>query len=313
LNHVRQMIERFDKPEYIYRPRQALRRVYQAVRPQPPLVEVDLPWGLSISVRPSSVMGRAVWCMGVYDLPLTEAVWRLLDPGETAIDVGANHGYVTSIMAARGGPNGQVVAFEPHPQNFGMLCSNVARWARSSVASITPFSIALSAKSGCGYLEEPPGFEDNCGLARIAENSPDSQQKLISVLTSRLDENVGAGVSVGVLKIDVEGHELDVLSGCRGLLQKGSIRDILFEEHSRSFSSAVPSFLEAFGYRIFAVTRELTGPILVPGGQPARFVPYLPPNFLATRDPKRAAARFQRRGWQALQAQLSTGDQSRCC
>lgn len=38
--------------------------------------------------------------MGVYDLPVSETIWRLLDPGDYAIDVGASLGHMTGIMAA---------------------------------------------------------------------------------------------------------------------------------------------------------------------------------------------------------------------
>ena len=53
-----------------------------------------------------------------FDLISCEAIWRLLDEGELALDVGANIGYMTSLMAARLGKNGRVIAFEPHPVLF---------------------------------------------------------------------------------------------------------------------------------------------------------------------------------------------------
>ena len=100
--------------------------------------------------------------------------------------------------------------------------------------------------------------------------------------------------------MDVEGNELEVVSGGEKLLRAGAVRDIVFEEHSRSFSSPVPCLLEGRGYSIFALTRSLTRPLLVGAGKRHTTVSYLPANFLATRDPERALSRFETRGWQVL-------------
>ncbi len=59
-------------------------------------------------VRPAEGVGRSLWRLGVYDLVTCELCWRLLDPGETAVDVGANIGVVTGLLARRAGPAGEV-------------------------------------------------------------------------------------------------------------------------------------------------------------------------------------------------------------
>src|SRR5580704_10103514 len=76
----------FNKPEYVFRPRQLLRRF--GPRPKGPddIAEVLLPWGLPFRIRPQEVLGRAIWNTGVYDLAVSEALWRLTDPGETVVD-----------------------------------------------------------------------------------------------------------------------------------------------------------------------------------------------------------------------------------
>ena len=122
-------IYRLNKPEYIVRPQQMMKRVLSSVLPKPRTVEVMLPWGLRILVRPAEDIGAAIWRLGVYYLPLSEVIWRLLDPGEVAVDCGANVGYVTSLMAARVGPKGRVLSFEPHPKIFAELAANTHRLA----------------------------------------------------------------------------------------------------------------------------------------------------------------------------------------
>ena len=74
-----------------------------------------MPWGLQMQIRPNDYIGSCIWGRGIYDLGVSEAIWRLLDKDDLAIDVGANIGHMTGIMARRVGPKGAVIAFEPHP------------------------------------------------------------------------------------------------------------------------------------------------------------------------------------------------------
>src|SRR6266436_10220417 len=97
-------IEYIDKPEYLYQPAQALKRLTRLLSAEPDSAEVVLPWGLRMRIRPREDLGRELWHKGIYDLTLCEALWRLLDRGESAIDVGANVGYTSGLMAARSGP-----------------------------------------------------------------------------------------------------------------------------------------------------------------------------------------------------------------
>jgi FkbM family methyltransferase len=288
--------ELIDKPEYLYRPRQALQRIAQTLLPQPKTVRVVLPWGLGMQVRPSEDLGNALWRFGIYDLPVSEAIWRLLDRGEAAIDVGANIGYVSGLMAARSGPEGQVFAFEPHPQVFTELVSNISSWSGHRISPIRPFEVALSSQSGRAFLDEGETFDTNRGLSRVTQ-----ERSKIEICTARLEDICADSGPIGVLKVDVEGHELEVLAGGEKLLRTKAIRDIVFEEHNRSFGSPVPSLLAGLGYTIFALTRSLTGPSLAAAGEQYTTVSYLPPNFLATSDPKRALMRMKPSGWQVLE------------
>jgi FkbM family methyltransferase len=293
---VMNLLARINKPEYFYQPQQFLRRLIRAWRREPGEVDVVLPWGLRMQVQPGEMHGRSLWHFGIYDLVLSEAIWRLLDRGETAIDVGANIGYVTGLMAARLGPTGSVRAFEPHPKVFTVLASNVERWRRQPIARTTIYEMALSSNNGVGFLKEAENFQRNRGSSRVVVDHSQLQIRM-----ARLDDVCADCGMVGVLKLDVEGHERQVLLGSETLIRAGAVRDIIFEEHSQSFSSAVPSMLASLGYTVFFLTRTLTGPLLARENDRYTAVAYLPPNFLATRDPQRAIARFRAGGWQVLQ------------
>jgi FkbM family methyltransferase len=289
------LTEYIDKPEYLYQPAQALKRLRRLLTAEPESAEVVLPWGLTMRIKPREDLGRALWHKGIYDLTLCEAIWRLLDRGESAIDVGANVGYISGLMAARSGPEGSVVAFEPHPKIFLELVSNLASWRKQPVARIRAVELALSSSSGSATLQEPVDFEKQGGTASIVSDGSAG----IAITTTRLDEMRLDSPVIDLMKIDVEGHELEVLLGSRKLLEAGMIRDIIYEDHSRSFSSPAASLLADLSYSIFFLTRRLTGPLMASKGERYAAVQYLP-NFLATLKPDRALARFRIPGWQVL-------------
>jgi len=289
------LIDYIDKPEYLYQPAQALKRLTRLLTATPESAEVVLPWGLTMRIRPREDLGRALWQKGIYDLTLCEALWRLLDRGESALDVGANIGYISGLMAARSGPEGSVLAFEPHPKIFSELVINVDSWRKHPIARIRVVELALSSSNGSAVLQEPADFEKRGGTASIVTSGSSG----MPIATARLDEMRLDSPVVDVMKIDVEGHEREVLEGSRKLLEARAIRDIIFEDHSRSFSSPVASLLADFGYSIFFLTRRLTGPLMLSKGHRNPAVQYLP-NFLATLKPDRALARFRPPGWQVL-------------
>ena len=145
------MSEWLNKPYYLFRPTQIARRTLRALKRQDgnEREEVRLPWGLNITINSSERMGSAIARSGVYDLCVCEAIYRLADPGELAVDVGANIGQMTSVMAARVRDSGKVLAFEPHPETFAELRENVNRWeGRPGIAPIVLHEMGLSDHAG---------------------------------------------------------------------------------------------------------------------------------------------------------------------
>ena len=267
--------------------------------------------GLTIRIRPAEDIGHAIWHLGVYDLPVTELIWRLLDPGDSALDVGANIGYMTGVMAARVGTRGQVWSFEPHPVVFTDLQANVAGWSKTAHAgSIKLHQMALGDRAGQFVLSEPEAFDGNRGTASITVESKktahlDAVQRTVehTVTVDRLDALSPVGARWALAKIDVEGFELAVLKGAVRLLEENAIRDILFEDHGE-YPTPVTQFLEERGFALFQIEKKLLRLRLRPPGKRASHTAWLPQNFLATRDPARAQARLAGFGWHSLAGKL---------
>ena len=255
-----------------------------------------LSWGARLCVDPSEEIGATIWQYRVYDLAVTEALWRLLDPGDTAVDGGANVGYMSLVMASRVGPAGRVVSFEPHPLLFEKLQANLIRFRQDSprtAPSFEPRPAALSRDQGAAHLMEPEDFSDNRGRSRLSERGQGH-----TVATESLDRVFGRD-TVNVLKLDVEGHELAALEGASELLREGRIESIVFEAHEDE-RAALLAFFETLGYATFGLGRTFGGPLLsAAGGRPP--VPaHEPPSFLATRAPADAQKRFEESGWRCL-------------
>ena len=75
-------------------------------------------------VDPTRAIGRSIVTTGLFDLAVSELLARLIDPGDIVVDAGANVGYMTVLAATAAGRSGRVLAFEPHPELFAVLCQN---------------------------------------------------------------------------------------------------------------------------------------------------------------------------------------------
>ena len=117
-------------------------------------------------------------------------------------------------------------------------------------------------------------------------------------MVSTIDGILGAE-PIGVLKLDVEGFELEVLQGAEGALVSGKIRHILLEEHHFG-SSRSAAYLNALGYHVFVMSQRLWGPELrsLPRAWSAPAGGTI--NLLATRFPDESEELFRARGWQVL-------------
>jgi FkbM family methyltransferase len=133
----------------------------------------------------------------------------LVDRRRNAVDVGANKGTYSYFLArlAR-----QVYAFEPNPKMFAVLRRTVGR-------NVTALPLALSDRSGAATLRIPYGRKgvSNQGSSLSAAKPMDHFIPL-QVESRRLDD-LGLA-DVGFIKIDVEGHEREVLQGAAQIIER---------------------------------------------------------------------------------------------
>jgi FkbM family methyltransferase len=298
-----------NRPYYMFRPGQALARA-RGTHPKPSddaRTLVRTAWGSGLYCWPDS-LGLAVARTGVYDLPVAETLARLADAGETAVDAGANVGLMTNVLAHAVGPHGRVVSFEPHPLVFATLVRNAERVREvDGLGVIEPRRAAVSRERGTLPLRiDPETFSYNKGTASLRAPAPavalsSAALESVEVTTVRLDDELES--HIGVLKLDVEMHELAALEGASSLLARGAVRDIVFEEHEPP-PTPVTRLLEQHGYAILGIRQGLLRPLASAPLDAYRRRLWDPPALLATRDPARARARLRSPGWRVLQRGL---------
>jgi FkbM family methyltransferase len=254
---------------------------------------VVTPWRHRLLIDSSDHTSSALAVAGVHELAVTEAMWRLADEPELAIDAGANVGYFTSLLACRAR---RVIAFEPNPDMAARLAGNTARWGVAGTR-VDIEARALSDGGGTASLRLPPGYERHSGGATL---EPAAAATVVEVPVVRLDDILG-DERAGVVKLDVEGHEAAVLRGASRALETQQVRDVFFEEHGELPSSASQLLTDA-GYSLFGLDERLLGIDLVAPAEADH--PWGAPVYLATADSERAARRLKPRGWCALNPRL---------
>jgi FkbM family methyltransferase len=293
------------KPHFVFRPGQAVIRLREITSPQAGRErQVVLPWGAKIDCLSGERVGSSLCRTGIYDLPVSEALARLVDPGDCVIDAGANIGYMSSLAAWRAGDRGRVLSFEPNPAVLPALQRNVARWGnQTGIAPVTVHPVALSDENGRATLCATADFATNMGTASLSEHSPEDTAQSWQVESRRLDDYIRLD-RIGMLKLDVEDHELNVMRGAQKAIAERRVRDILLEDRTQGPSPKL-EFLRRAGYHILAIDQGFLG-LRVTDSRPstAERIAYDPPTFLATCDVPRARGRLSGLGWTVLNPRL---------
>ncbi|TVP72170.1 MAG: FkbM family methyltransferase [Rhodobacteraceae bacterium] len=200
-------------------------------------------------------VGRAMLYMGELDRKISQIIDRVVDPGDVALDIGANLGLVSLRLAHRAGPRGVVHAFEPNPALAPYLAQT---FAMNPALPLHHQQMALGAEASIMSLHVPPS---NAGAATLRPADGARGGQLVQVPVVTLAEFVaGAGLArIDFAKIDVEGFEAEVLRGATGLPAETLPAVIVFEEITPRLAGVTPAALvaaEDLGYEIFAIARS---------------------------------------------------------
>lgn len=167
---------------------------------------------------------------GYWEYWITDFIWRTVKPGQVAVDVGANHGYYTLLLADLVGPDGKVYAFEPNPRLAELLDRNIALNGFWHVAEARA-AAAGDCDGDTARLVIPEQDPKNAHLIGPDQDVPphlDATRCAVrEVPLITLDEAVPGRADF--LKVDVEGAEEAVWRGMQRLIARSPGIAILIE------------------------------------------------------------------------------------
>jgi FkbM family methyltransferase len=170
---------------------------------------------------------------------------RLVRPGDTFIDVGANVGVHTLCAAHAMQGNGRVIAFEPFPRTSELLKRTVTMNGLASICTVRQEAVS-----------DQPGEKDlYVGLVSAhhslieLDNLVSASSPPVNVPVVRLDDVISLLDRVDLIKIDVEGMELEVLNGARRIVSENPNMAIIAEfgpSHLQRSGHSAADWLDAF-------------------------------------------------------------------
>ena len=174
--------------------------------------------------------------------PQTREAWgALVSRGDgLVLDIGAYSGVyaiATALMGAK------VMAIEPHPTNYARLLMNAAL----NSMRFPLLCVAASDKNGTKMLHTKKPVEVMSDTASLIDGG---QAHSIEVPTIRIDDlPIADGEHVGLIKIDVEHHELDVLLGAKRIVETHKPLLVVERLNAHQALDTVSMHLGVLGYR----------------------------------------------------------------
>lgn len=192
---------------------------------------------------------------------------KLIRGGDRIVEVGGHIGFISQLFACSAGSSGELIVFEPGRNNLPYLeCNLTQGLANCPTGNVQIVKAAASARCGeATFYEETLTGQNNSlveafdGLnanQRVAGVSTDVYEHKIDTKTI---DSVANGKSIRLIKIDVEGHEFEVLAGAELTIEKQ--RPALMVEIQAN-EQKIFDFLMRYGYQLFTPTGE---PCCCPG------------------------------------------------
>lgn len=224
---------------------------------KPEIVEAKLRGGGRLLVPINDYVGRPIFWTGDFDRRVSWVLRRVLRPGDTVLDIGANLG-VYAVQAARlVGTGGVVHAVEPQREVAALLEQSVVL---NGLTNTTVHRVGLSDHDGeakLGYREDDTGgrgiVPDEAGRQTLGIEVREASG-FLSGLWAEADRNVCP--TVRLMKLDVEGHEPQVLSAARAWMARHPPDCVLFESHAERgpfMDRPEVQTLATLGYRFAAL------------------------------------------------------------
>lgn len=181
---------------------------------------------------------------GSYEPEVTELLHKYLKPGSVFLDVGANVGYFSRLAGEIVGGSGKIFSIEANANNFLSLFRNTNHYP-----NIHPFNVAIADKNS--FLDLNISSHSAChSLMQTNNNLNGKTSKVFSITLDHFWEDYLEKQTIDLLKIDIEGAEIQALNGMQKLLSQGNGQHLIIEY--------CPDILKNAGFEVMEFYNKLS-------------------------------------------------------
>jgi len=212
------------------------------------MVEVDTLYDFKLKIDRIKDRGveRSIYLFGTYEKGTLDVIGKILQKGDVFVDVGANIGLMSIYASGKVGHQGSVIAFEPNPKTRMMLEDNIALNNIQHI-KVEPFALSNATKKSRIYDR----WDVNRGAASLIK--PANPTDAYDIEEIKFSDYFDANQQIKLIKIDVEGYELNVLKGASQFIAATASPPALIVE----FSSDRENTFGKDTYPLFSFLNEL--------------------------------------------------------
>jgi FkbM family methyltransferase len=204
------------------------------------------------ALYPSLVRWMPRVAIAIHEPESARVFWDTIRPGMTVVDAGANRGGFSVLASHRVGASGRVFAFEPEARNFMVLVRKMRRFP-----AVVPVQKAVSDAVGEAVLHLDSFHAGHSLVGVIAGPAVDEARVAVTSLDAFVREQQLDGIDV--VKLDVEGSELQAIAGMREQMAGPRPPFILVEVHAPNRPEDIVAAVTPYGYRCDLLDAALTG------------------------------------------------------
>ena len=189
---------------------------------------------------------------GVHERESSQVVKKIIEPGMTILEIGANIGYYAILEARNAGASGHLYAVEPSPFNVALLKKNLAR---NNIKNADVYAMAIGEQNTTlpFFIAEKSNLSSF--IDREAVGTMDGTTVDVNVQT--LDAFLADKKPVDFIRMDVEGYEWEILQGAEKILSQATppkyffieLHSTLLPKKNRSSRDVIEKLVQC-GYRV---------------------------------------------------------------
>jgi FkbM family methyltransferase len=218
-----------------------------------------------LAVIENDLVSNCIECNSVWEQQVTDYLISNVKPSETIIEIGANVGYYTTLLAKLVGAGGRIYSYEANKDVYDLANLSLKMNELSKIVTIK--NIAISDRKGVvefSYLEPSAEANDivNIGGGHIStENSICSGEKVKRVKAISLDEDLNDIKNVDWLRMDIEGSEILALKGAKRIIKSSPNLKIVMEWAPRMLKnygnvSELIDEMHKYGFRFYKIPKH---------------------------------------------------------